>query len=485
MSGDLIFQHPVLKWFQEITKIPRCSGSEKLILDWLKSLADRYAWQYRQDPIGNLVLIVPASDGFEERPKMILQAHVDMVCDKEFGCEHDFSRDPINIILNGDWLTADRTTLGADNGAGVALMLAIATDAEVLHPELELLFTVKEEVGLQGVEALSDDMLTGRYCLNFDSEAEGVLTLGCAGAQLLTAKTVFLYEQSPANMTTFEIRVHGLKSGHSGLDIHRNRANALKLLAESLLEISTIQDFRLVDLGGGGTHNVIPKEARAIVVVPSSSRAIVEDKLRDKKLIFSQQWAKTDPDLQLDVVYTQSTVEVMSRQDTERFICFLNTWPHGVDKMSRETPGFVLSSNNLASVKIENQHLILFSSQRAGYKDCLYDLCERLVTLAKLAGFQIEKGHGYLPWQPLSRDDPFISAAIKAFKRLFQKEPKLNVYHAGLECASIAKKYLGMKILSSGFTIHHVHTPNERLYIPSVDKMYRFAIELLQMKLPS
>ncbi len=468
----------VLANFAEICRIPRCSKHEEKIRAYLRQWAEKKNFTVRQDRVGNLLIRIPAGPGREAAPTLVLQAHLDMVCEKLPESDHDFSRDPIRLRYDGDWLLAVDTTLGADNGIGLALALAIAEDRELLHPPLELLFTVDEESGLTGAANLEAGFFSGRILLNLDSEDEGVFTIGCAGGRDSELLLPLGYEAWPEQHRLYELKIKGLRGGHSGVDIHEQRGNANVLLARTLGVLRKSADFRLVDLAGGSAHNAIPREAWARLAIKETERQRLAVSLDEWRQILTRAFPD-EPELELTLSAASSPAErVFSPTTTDNVLDLLLTAPDGVITMSKSVAGLVETSVNLATIRVKPGQLIILFSQRSDQVAGLDWLTARLAALARLAGGRLVTGGGYPGWQP-DPDSPLLDRARQTYLKLFDTEPRIEVIHAGLECGLIGVKKPGLEMLSLGPTIKNPHSPREKLHLPSLDRFCRFLREFL------
>ncbi len=474
-------QKEILAIFEEINAIPRRSKNEEQISNWLVDWAKSHNFKVRQDTALNIVMNVPATKGRENDPTVILQGHMDMVCEKTPDSPHDFSKDPIKHIIDDDWMHADKTTLGADNGIGIALSLAITTDESVSHPPLELLFTVDEETGLIGANSIENDSLTGKILLNLDSEDEGVFTIGCAGGQDVAIHCALHKDETDTPGSFYKLAVDGLRGGHSGVDIHEGRANANVLLGR-LLENCTanIEELRLIDIAGGSAHNAIPRNAYAIVHVPKTGEDTFTDLFTRTAAVLEDSVKQSDPDVTLslsDVVEQKSAYTI---EDTKKVVDLLNAMPHGVAKMSEDMEGLVETSNNFATIGIENDTLTILSSQRSSVETQLNWIVSTIKDIAREAGVEYDIKGGYPGWQP-NPDSAILGVCKNVFTELFDKEPHIEAIHAGLECGIIGSKFENMDMISLGPTIKNPHSPDEKLFLPSVPKIWEFLIALLKV----
>ena len=471
----------VLEVFEEISRIPRCSKNEAAIGTWLMRWAEDRGFQGKRDKAGNIVVRVPATSGYENRPPVVLQGHLDMVCQKTPDSNHDFTKDPIQLIYDGEWLTAEKTSLGADNGIGLALGLALATDDDVERPPLELLFTVDEETGLTGANLLEPGFVEGRILLNLDSESEGVFIVGCAGGQHTEVTLPLSFLPLPENYDAWKLRAQGMRGGHSGIDIHKFRANAIKVLARALDAARGESDISIVTVKGGSAHNAIARDAEALVVCDPKWGSTLQSTIAAFERAVQEEYAATEQSLAVHLSREDMgdrTVS-LSRECTDTVINLILAMPHGVSEMSTKVEGHVETSNNFAIIETKNKELHILSSQRSSVMSRLSAITAQIEAAAALAGARAETGGGYPAWQP-DMNSPLLKRCKEVYQRLFGKEPIVEVIHAGLECGIIGSKHEGMDAISVGPTLENPHSPDERLYIPSVGKVWDFLAELLK-----
>jgi dipeptidase D len=476
-------EHPkakeVLSWFEQIAKIPRCSKNEEAICTWLKDWANKHDFPVRTDAVNNIVIVVPASPGFEDAPILTLQGHLDMVCEKAKGHEFDFANDPIELVYEDEWLRANNTTLGADNGIAIAMAMAAALDQDNPHPPLELLFTVDEETGLTGASELGTDMLEGRILLNIDSEDEGVFTVGCAGGKDTHLSVPVKVEPLPGGYESIKLVAGGMSGGHSGVDIHEQRANAIHLLTRALDTLLAQGELCLVELTGGTAHNAIPRDAEAVIALPSDRVSAAKEAVQTLQGYAKQEFAKTDPSLTLEVEAADPAKLGVTAEDSRRAVDFLQAVPHGVAEMSQDIQGLVETSDNLATVKLADDRIKVLTSQRSSNMQRLHLLTRRIEGIARLAGGEAESGEGYPAWEP-NMDSPLLAKCVAVYKELFNKEPVVEAIHAGLECGIIGAKYDGMDMISFGPTIKNPHSPTEKLELATVGMVYDFMCALFK-----
>lgn len=466
----------ILATFNELNKIPRGSKNEAAVCAWLVSIANEHGFEHRTDASGNLVIRVPATPGYENAPIVVLQGHMDMVCEKTEDSTHDFSKDAIISVEKEDWLYGSNTTLGADNGIAIAMALVAALDPNLHHPKLELLFTVSEEIGLWGVKDLPADFIQGRTVINIDSEQEGTFIVGSAGG--LTYEISIPMEPSELVFDkTFNLKVSGCRGGHSGVDVDKHFASALKLLTRTLNRVAKISDLQLHDIKGGTAHNAIARLAEAVVSIPLENWNEVQEVIRQCEVDFCGEHKNIDPNIQLSILEVDAN-KGYTPESSLNLINALNAYPHGIGDMSASIAGFVETSSNLASVKIEGETAAIMTSQRSVSMSKLEEISDRVFSITELAGGKAVVESDYVSWEP-NMDSHLLSVAKNAFENLYQREPIVEMIHAGLECSVIGDIFPGTEILSIGVTIENPHSPTERMYLPSIDKVWSLLVAIL------
>ncbi len=479
--SDIKNLEPKLLWkyFDEVRKIPRCSKHEEKIREFLINFAKDQKLDLKTDKSGNVVITKPASKGMENKPIVILQSHMDMVCEKNSDVKHDFTQDPIKLKLKGDILTAEGTTLGADDGIGVATSLAILEDKSLKHGSIEALFTVDEETGLTGAFALESNMLSGKIMLNIDSEDFGVVTVGCAGGGDTKIKLPLKKDTPKKDMIGLHIKISGLRGGHSGVDIHEQRANAIKLLARLLWNTSQNHEFCLFDIKGGDKHNAIPRESYAKICISSEDKdEFISDIKTQEKAIY-EEYKPIDPKFKVNIESTDKSNSVLSNESQKKLINLLHSLPHGIDKMSYDIPDLVETSTNLATVNIDGNNALISLSSRSSIMSSLQDFRDRIKAIADLSGAEVSENTPYPGWKP-NLDSKLLALSKKIFKDMYGKDPKVEAIHAGLECGIIGEKFPGMDMISIGPTIKYPHSPEEQVEISTVKKYYDYVLKILQ-----
>lgn len=468
----------VFEIFGEILSVPRPSKHEERMTKFLMDWAEKRGLEHERDEIGNVIIRKGASKGMENKAWVCLQSHMDMVCEKNGDKVFDFMKDPIEAQIVNQWLMAKGTTLGADDGIGIATALAILDSEDIEHGPIECLFTVDEETGLSGADALSPNVLKSRILLNLDSEDEGEMFIGCAGGVDTLAKLPFEKEETPQG-AYFRISVKGLKGGHSGDDINKGLGCANKLLNRILWEADKEMDMRLSCFNGGNLRNAIAREAYADVV-------IMEQESEDLKRLVEKfgeelryEFRSTEPNLQIRIEKVAKPAFVVDMLSQDNLLNVLYACPHGVLAMSREIPGFVETSTNLASVKTEETHFFITTSQRSSVESAKEAAASKVESCFLLAGADVEHSDGYPGWAP-NTDSHVLKVAVESYKKLFGKEPVVRAIHAGLECGLIGEKYKDMDMISFGPTLRGVHSPEERLEIATVELFWRHTLEILK-----
>ena len=480
--SEIVNLDPRLVWeqFEAITRVPRPSKKEGKIISFLVDFATKHGIEYRKDAIGNVVMRKPATPGYEDRPTVILQAHMDMVCEKNSDVEFDFERDAIRPRIDGGWVKAEGTTLGADCGIGMAAALAALIDPEAEHGPLEALFTVDEETGLTGAFELGEGMLTGKYLINLDSEDEGELFIGCAGGIDTIATFRYRMEEAPKNYAFFRVDVSDLLGGHSGDDIDKGRVNSNKTVARLLWDGMQSFELRLCYFCGGNLRNAIPREAYAIFGIPARFR---EEFLKRYKLFAADldaEFRLREPNFRITLNEMPEMDRVLDARTQFGLVYSLVGVPNGVVAMSFAVPGLVETSTNLASVKFEgDDRIVVTSSQRSSVESAKTYVMQMVESVFALAGADVAHSDGYPGWTPDPRSR-LLEVTADSYRRLFAAEPKVRAIHAGLECGLFLEKYPDLEMVSFGPTLRGVHSPDERLEIATVPKFWELLKEVLK-----
>lgn len=467
-------------FFHEICQIPRESGNEQGIIDYLNAFAQARNLPCKTDTAGNVVISKSASVGMETRPTVVLQSHVDMVCEKNADTVFDFTKDPIQYYVENGWLKACGTTLGADDGIGVASELAILDDDTLEHGPLECLFTTSEETGLDGARALQPGFFTGNMLINLDSEDEGEVYIGCAGGVDTTACFSCTRESVPAGSCAVKVTIGGGTGGHSGDDINKDRSNAVQLLARFLWKAQSEGSVRVAQLAGGNKHNAIAREAYALCVIPQGDLERFTGLFQTMTSQWKQEYRLTDPDLFGQLTPADLPHDVIDSNTAFRLISSLYCCPHGVLSMSKTIPGLVETSTNLASVKMPQPDLIrIGTSQRSDLDSLRFNAAYRIESLFTLAGAQVSHLSEYPGWAP-DNNSPLLKVCQKAYETLFHQPVKVKAIHAGLECGLFRGSFPHLDMVSIGPTLRGVHAPSECLDIASAQKYWDFLLEILK-----
>lgn len=466
------------KHFEEFLKIPHGSANERALGDYIISVAEGLNLEWKRDDVGNVVVSKPATPGYEDAEGVILQGHLDMVCEKNSDVVHDFEKDPIQAEIQGEWVQAKGTTLGADNGIGDCAGLAIMEDNTLQHPALEFLFTVEEETGLTGATQLQPDFLKGKKLLNLDSEDEGEFTIGCAGGADSRIFLPLTTEAAEAG-EQLQVKILGLQGGHSGVDINLGRGNAIKLLARLLWQVKKNVSYQLAGIEGGNLRNAIPREAWATVSLrPENKDAFIAEAEKVFQSI-QDEYRVVDPEAALSIEATVETEPLLLTSDSQhRLIDLLFTMPHGVISMHPEMEGLVETSTNLAVNHTDKNRAEIICSTRSSTASALEAARSVLASLSELSGAEIELEEGYPGWKP-NLQSPLLQTLKDVYRGLYDQEPQVAAIHAGLECGIIGEKFPGMDMISFGPTIKFPHSPSEKVHIPSVEKFWEFLLKLL------
>ncbi|MBR2285356.1 MAG: aminoacyl-histidine dipeptidase [Paludibacteraceae bacterium] len=466
--------------FAEICKVPRPSKHEEQISQWLQSFAKEHGIECVADEAMNVIMRVPATAGYEDHEGVILQAHMDMVAEKDGNVKHDFLKDPIETYIDGDWLKAKGTTLGADDGIGISMALAIITDPELQHPAIECLFTVDEETGLTGAMKLQDGMLRSKRLINIDSEDDGQIFIGCAGGIDTLAKMHYKAERLEVQGESLAIRlsVSGLMGGHSGDDINKGRANANQLLVWFLARIWPQTEIRLASIQGGNLRNALAREAEAVLVIPFAYKEQIRVEWNRYMAQMENVFGEVEKEMRLELETTDMPKTFIPAEKACRLIMALCECPHGMIAMSSEMPGLVETSTNLASIKMKEGYIEINTSQRSSKETSKHHLKWVVEQALSMACDEVTHGDGYPGWNP-NPHSALLEVVKKAYIDLFKTEPKVLAIHAGLECGLFLEKYPYLDMVSVGPQMYGVHSPQERLSISSTERCYKWLCQTL------
>jgi dipeptidase D len=475
----------VFDYFKQINAVPRPSKHEEKMREYLKNFAEEHNFDYKVDATGNVLISVPATPGKENVPGVILQGHMDMVCEKRRDLEFDFLTQPIESYVDGEWMRAKGTTLGADCGIGDALAMAAITDPNIQHGPMEVLFTVDEETGLTGAFGIEPGFMHGKYLINLDSEDEGEIFVGCAGGANTEVSFSFSEDAVLPGRILLRIAVDKLTGGHSGDDINKRRANANKLLARVLYYMWTKYEPQLVEINGGNLHNAIPRDAYAIIAIDAEQR-------EQARVDFNMITADIEAEFHVEEPNMHFTMEsvpapendyawAIEQSKADKLVFALQAVHNGILEMNQDMPTLVETSSNLARIRTdkENKEVRIVSSQRSSALSSRLNMSNTFAAPFKLAGFDVKTADGYPGWKP-NPQSHLLQITIEAYKKLFGKEPHVRAIHAGLECGLFSEKYPGLDMVSFGPTLRGVHSPDERLHIPTVQKVWDHLVEILQ-----
>ena len=466
----------VLDFFKEITRIPRESGHEEPMTSYLEKFASTRGLKCKRDATGNVVIVKEAAKGREKAPTVVLQAHQDMVCEKSGDFEFDFSKDPIPYTVEDGWMVSHNTTLGADDGIGIAACLALL-DSDLPTGKLECMFTISEETGMDGAFALEKGFFDGKILINLDSEDEGWLFVGCAGGVDTTAKFQIEREALRKGYKTLSVKVGGAIGGHSGDDINKERANAVALLLR-FLYTQLQYDYQLLSLSGGNKPNAIAREAEAIIAVPGDE---LQDMIEDVKAyadVLKAEFSASDPDVTVTAQPVKCDLKPFAEEDTVRIVTTLRGCPHGVEKLSCDIPGLVETSTNLASMKMDGNTLTVVTSQRSSVVSELHAMAQKVEAVLLLGGADVEHHGEYPGWKP-NMQSPILKVSVDAYRRLFNMDPEVKAIHAGLECGLFLEKFPDLDMISFGPTLRGVHAPGEKLELASLDRFVALLNEIV------
>ena len=479
-SLEKLTEQNVFKYFSEISKIPRGSGNEKAISDYLLNFGKNLGLESIQDDANNIIIKKPATKGYENAPTVIIQGHMDMVCEKNKDKVHDFTKDPIELVVKDDYIYANGTTLGADDGIAVAYAMAILDSNNIAHPALEVLITTDEEAGMSGAMALSPEHISGKIVLNLDNEEEGKLLVSCAGGIRTKSLIKIQLEDKKEATKGFSIEVKGLKGGHSGMEIHLGKGNSNKIIGRILKNISNELSFNLISIEGGSKNNAIPREASAVISINENDEdkllEIVSNLTKDLK----NEFATKDPGLLINISETTlKNNKVLSNEITQNVVNLLYMYPNGVNTESADIKGLIESSTNLGVVSMNDNEVEFDSAVRSSVFSLREDIVEKIKCITELLGGEFSSNAGYPEW-PYKADSKIREICKDVFKRMYNKEPEIVAIHAGVECGLFKEKLGDLDMISFGPDLYDVHTPNEHMSISSVERCYEYLLEVLK-----
>jgi dipeptidase D len=479
-NTNLLQPSVVFDCFAEVNNVPRPSKREEQMIAFLKQFGESLGLPTKVDETGNVCISKPATKGHEDRKTVILQSHMDMVCEKNKDVDFDFDHDAIQTYIDGEWMRARGTTLGADDGIGVAMEMAILKSNDIEHGPIECVFTRDEETGLTGAMGMKSDFMTGDYLINLDSEDEGQIFVSCAGGVRTTATYPFPTSDVPTGYQTVRVDVKGLNGGHSGDDINKKRANANKLLVRFLVNELNKFDLRLIDIQSGGLHNAIPREGHVVCAVAVDNVATLKADMQQYALAVGEEFAETEKNIQLCVEDCETKASVaMEPNAMRRMLLSLYAVHNGVYAMSQDIDWLVETSSNLASIRLEGDHVTVTTSQRSSVASNCENMAAIVRAAFELGGAQVVTNEGYPGWK-YNPNSEILKIATESYKHLFGKEPKVLAIHAGLECGLFSEKYPNLDMVSFGPTLRGVHSPDERLLVSTVEMVWDHLLDILK-----
>ncbi|MEP6261642.1 MAG: aminoacyl-histidine dipeptidase [Gillisia sp.] len=481
MNEEIRTLEPKNLWnkFADLNEVPRPSKKEERVIEFIKKFGNDLNLETMVDKVGNVIIRKPATPGMENKKTVVLQSHLDMVHQKNNSTNFDFDTQGIEMEVDGDWVRAKGTTLGADNGLGVATIMAILESDSIEHPALEALFTIDEETGMTGAKGLEGGLLTGEILLNLDTEEDDEIGIGCAGGVDITASGVYTQENTPEGVNAYKITVNGLQGGHSGMDIIKGLGNANKLMNRLLYRVSENLELRIAEINGGGLRNAIPRESEAIVVVDEfQSKALLAELDEEKEAILSE-FSSLEPKLNIEVSKTETPAKVMDPETQGTLLKAVYAAHNGVYRMSPEIEGLVETSNNIARVEVKDGRITLKCLTRSSVESSKNDVANSLTSVFELAGYDVELSGDYPGWAP-NRDSDILKVMDELYQKMNNEKANIAACHAGLECGIIGRNYPEMDMISFGPTIRGAHSPDERASISSAQKYWKFVLEILK-----
>lgn len=481
MNEEIRSLEPNNLWnkFADLNEVPRPSKKEERVIEFIKNFGNQLNLETIVDKVGNVIIRKPATKGMENRKPVVLQSHLDMVHQKNNNTKFDFDTQGIEMYVDGDWVRARGTTLGADNGLGVATIMAILESDEIVHPAIEALFTIDEETGMTGAKGLEPGLLKGEILLNLDTEEDDEIGIGCAGGVDLTASRSYIQEDSPEGCVAFKIVLNGLNGGHSGMDIIKGLGNANKLMNRLLYRVSENLELRISEINGGGLRNAIPRESEAVVVIDEFQKKVLLEELEDEINTIKKEYAHLEPNLQVEISEIELPGKVMDLNTQEALLKGIYTALNGVYRMSPEIEGLVETSNNIARVEVKAGKIKILCLTRSSVESSKDDLTNSLQSAFELAGFNVELSGDYPGWAP-NRNSAILKVLDEIYQDLNNEKADIAACHAGLECGIIGDHYPEMDMISFGPTIRGAHSPDERASIKSAQKYWNFILEVLK-----
>lgn len=482
MNQEILALEPKLLWknFSELNAVPRPSKKEERVIAFMKDFGQKLGLETFEDEVGNVVIKKPATPGMESRMPIVMQSHLDMVHQKNADTDFDFDSEGIRMFIDGDWVKAEGTTLGADNGIGVATIMAVLESDKIAHPALEALFTIDEETGMTGAQGLEEGMLDAKVLLNLDTEDDRELTIGCAGGIDVTASGSYAQDDAEEGVLTYDLIINGLTGGHSGMDIVLGRGNANKLMNRMLYCLSQDFDMRIASIDGGGLRNAIPRESFAKITIPESDKEGFETFISRVGSTLTDEHRTTDPDMNIEAKLSgEKAGQVMSKRDQQAFIAGVYATWNGIYRMSPDIEDLVQTSNNLARVEVKDGKYAILCLTRSSIDSEKMDLAFGIEAIWKLIGAEVHFDGSYPGWAP-NPDSQVVDMMANLYREMFNSEPLVNACHAGLECGIIGEHYPELDMVSFGPNIHGAHSPDERTQISSVQKYWKFLMEALK-----
>lgn len=481
MESPIRKLQPVSIWnhFSDLNAVPRPSKKEERIIEFMVNFGKKLMLETIVDEVGNVIIKKPATKGFENKKTIVMQSHLDMVHQKNSETVFDFETQGINMFIDGDWVTADGTTLGADNGLGVAAIMAVLSSKTIEHPNIEALFTIDEETGMTGAMGLKEGILSGEILLNLDTEEDDEIDMGCAGGIDVTAIRSYQEETPPPKTIALNISIKGLQGGHSGMDIHKGLGNANKIMNRLLYHGTDCFRLRIASIDGGSLRNAIPRESFSTVVLNATDKKQFLLKMKELIELITEEFKSIEPNLTIDITRSEIPLKIMDLDTQEVFLKSIYTALNGVYRMSPDIPNLVETSNNIARIIVDNGKIHVASLTRSSSESSKNDLVNALTSCFELAGFNVELSGSYPGWQP-NVNSEILKILTKLYENLFGEKAKVEACHAGLECGILGKNYPLMDMISFGPTIKGAHSPDERVSITSVQKFWKFLLEILK-----
>ena len=481
MEASIRKLQPVSIWnhFSDLNAVPRPSKKEERVIEFMVNFGKKLMLETLVDKVGNVIIKKPATKGFENKKTIVMQSHLDMVHQKNSETVFDFETQGITMYIDGDWVTADGTTLGADNGLGVAAIMAVLSSNTIEHPTIEALFTVDEETGMTGAMGLKGGILSGDILLNLDTEEDDEIDMGCAGGIDFTAERNYKEETTPKKTIAFEIAIRGLQGGHSGMDIHKGFGNANKLMNRLLYHVNKLLELRISKMKGGNLRNAIPRESFSTIVIEEDKKESFLSEINDLISLIKEEFYTLEPNLVINVNNSEIPKKVMNLETQKIFLKSIYAALNGVYRMSPDIPNLVETSNNIAKISVDKGKIHVACLTRSSSESSKNDLTNALTSCFELAGFKVELSGSYPGWQP-NVNSEILKVLTHLYENLFGKKAKVEACHAGLECGILGQNYPLMDMISFGPTIKGAHSPDERVSITSVQKFWKFLVQILK-----